>query len=517
MGELQKSLSSLKRAGSKNYGVLENEAPTKEAHTNPTFFTSKVMPENARYFEQSSFDSTENATFQHPTLTNPNFQNSPIKPITSNASTSNSSFKNSFVNQSSTQTSTHQNSYQTKTTTNTLSLTISPSNLSPSSISPPNDHYFQHKRSSSVSSTADSGFTSPKNQFSRAGSTSSSHSRRKTNNQYKTDLLKSNFQYETKSAVTFETYQNPVSLVVNFPNLFISCKGRQGCINYFQLDFKNSKDSSSQSKNTLVSREETLKISKNPLRIKNSFKIMVDSMPQLPSGMMINESGETLYVAINHFIAEIKISDLHRDNLTEIQPKRLIGKELEILHSIIAAPFDHFIVTDITRGAVSLVDREHGDVVFDYSTVNDLSALRNPRHVRATPEGVVVTDECRTIHFDKRQSNSPNCIFGGEKECNERPSAIACDGHGTILLATKQMNYSKKPTTKLQLLTVNGAIICDDVVKHRSLTTAGNWDEFPVVLDIRLMENYVLLLGDDKMVHIYSLHERSENSSSLIL
>ena len=54
----------------------------------------------------------------------------------------------------------------------------------------------------------------------------------------------------------------------------------------------------------------------------------------------------------------------------------------------------------------------------------------------------------------------------------------------------------------MQLLTVNGAIICDDVVKHRSLTTAGNWDEFPVVLDIRLMENYVLLLGDDKMVHI---------------
>ena len=67
------------------------------------------------------------------------------------------------------------------------------------------------------------------------------------------------------------------------------------------------------------------------------------------------------------------------------------------------------------------------------------------------------------------------------------------------------------------MITVNGEIICDDVVKHRSLTTAGNWDEFPVVLDIRLMENYVLLLGDDKMVHIYSLHERSENSSSLIL
>ena len=58
MGELQKSLSSLKRAGSKNYGVLENELPSKEVYTNPTFFTSKIMPEKERYFEQSSFDNS---------------------------------------------------------------------------------------------------------------------------------------------------------------------------------------------------------------------------------------------------------------------------------------------------------------------------------------------------------------------------------------------------------------------------------------------------------------------------
>merc|ERR1719186_1398524 len=120
-------------------------------------------------------------------------------------------------------------------------------------------------------------------------------------------------------------------------------------------------------------------------------------MPQLPSGMMVSESGEKLYVAINHFIAEIEIHDLLKDNVTDVQPKRLIGKELEILHTIIAAPFDHFVVTDITRGAVSLVDREHGDVVFDYSTHNDLSALRNPRHVRSTPDGIVVTDDCKAI------------------------------------------------------------------------------------------------------------------------
>ena len=61
------------------------------------------------------------------------------------------------------------------------------------------------------------------------------------------------------------------------------------------------------------------------------------------------------------------------------------------------------------------------------------------------------------------------------------------------------------------MITINGSVICDDVIKQRSLTTAGNWDEFPVILDIRTIENYVFLLGDDKMVHIYSLHERNQS------
>ena len=63
------------------------------------------------------------------------------------------------------------------------------------------------------------------------------------------------------------------------------------------------------------------------------------------------------------------------------------------------------------------------------------------------------------------------------------------------------------------MLSINGSVICDDVIKQRSLLAAGNWDEFPVVLDIRTIENYVFLLGDDKMVHIYSLHERNENQN----
>ena len=94
----------------------------------------------------------------------------------------------------------------------------------------------------------------------------------------------------------------------------------------------------------------------------------------------------------------------------------------------------------MTRGAVSLVDREHGDVVFDYSTHSDYS-LRNPRHVKSTPDGILVTDECKIVHFDKKQGNSPRTVFGGSKDCFDRPSAITCDGHGTILMATKQMHY----------------------------------------------------------------------------
>ena len=336
MGELQKSLSSLKRAGSKNYGILENEEiQVREVHTNPSFrmnFSSKIMPES-RNFEQSSFDS------------NDFHRDSPIKPITENQQFSSSSSSKNY-----------------------------------------NYNKF-HKRSNSTSSySVDSGFTSPKNNFSRANSLSSSKKSSRTKKlKIPTNFLKSNFQYETKSAVTFENYQNPASLAVHYPNLFVSCKGRQGCINYFQIDFK--KSTTDQNNNLLVSKSDTLKINKNPLRIRNSFKIIVDAMPQQPSGMMVNDSGTILYVAINHYIAEIEIEKLNVENLTEIEPRRLIGKELEILHSIIPSAYDHFVVTDVTRGAVSLVDREHGEVVFDYSTHSEVnSKIRNPRHRNVSSE-----------------------------------------------------------------------------------------------------------------------------------
>ena len=293
--ELHKSLSSLKRAGSKNYGVLENELTANQTHSNPIFFTSKVMPEKPRFFENSSF---EKSSFENDDLdVNNNFHTSPIKQI-------HESSKNTFLQKSS------KNS--------------------------------EHKRSNSASSasnTADSGFTSPKSYLSRSGSTNSRH--QKSRKPHKpTDLLKSNFQYETKCAITFETYQNPVSLAVADPNLFVSCKGRQGCINYFKLEFKQT------SKNNpyLVSQDESLKIDSNPLRIHSSFKIIVDSLPQEPNGIMINETGDILYVAINHFIAEVLISEISMD-VKEIVPRRLIGRELEILHSIAPAPFHHFVVT----------------------------------------------------------------------------------------------------------------------------------------------------------------------------
>jgi hypothetical protein len=386
-----------------------------------------------------------------------------------------------------------------------------------------------HKRTISNGQT-DSGFTSPARSLSGSAGRGAIKfsSRNGSEKKIPVDFLKSNFQAISKYAVTFARYQKPCSISSWLNIIAVCCRGRHGTVNIFK----------SQSKNLQNNNNNNNSNSKHTIRIMTSFMVILNGLPSEPNGCKFDNLGN-LFIAVGPKIAQISKHSLEKlfenENANnpnkpfEVIPDRLLARECDLIYGINFTSYGHIVITDDARGSISLINRDTGDKVFDYTS--DLKIpLRNPQKISMTKEkDLIVTDDDRILFVDTKQNNKISTIFGGsihtpqpgrrsiKPQINfKRPTAIYCDNYNTILLATKErrsekINHNFKNTiqSKLSLITPNGQILIEDVLAEKSLQIVGNgdsgWNDLPAFIDITISGSMIYLLGDDKMIHCYEL------------
>lgn len=398
-------------------------------------------------------------------------------------------------------------------------------------------------------SRGDSGFTSPNR--STHGSAGKGQIKIKGKSSYQNsthsiDFLNSNFQAIGKYAVTFQKYQKPGNLAV-FQNLLaVSCRGREGCINLFKIGESYLSEF----------QPEINKVTNPGIRLISSFKIKISSQPVEPRGIKFDDAGN-LFIATNNKICQIsasKIQQLNSDFMSDtnllqeilpVIPDRIIGKSCEMLFGLNFVNFGHFAVSDEARSAVSLIDRDTGCKVLDY-TEHLALPLRKPRLISTTRDkDLIVTDDDRILFIDVKNNMTITNIYGGSFSKSDRrlsqqnsgdlshiqtskfhaknysnfsrPTAIFCDDKNSILIATKRRSHetinnrlSSDYESKLSLINCSGSILVEDVLEEKSLKIVGEgatgWESLPNFIDIGCSQGRIYLLGEqDKMVHCYSL------------
>ena len=323
-------------------------------------------------------------------------------------------------------------------------------------------------------------------------------------------------------------------------------------MNLFKILERREKGEGVDYKNTTILGKNT-----HSLRILSSFKVMLDSLPTEPHGCKFDSNG-TLFVALGYKVAQISNPESIQPKQDTVFPDRLLGRECDLIYGVNFVNYGHLVVTDDARGAISLLDRDTGDKILDY-TAGLVYPLRKPKNVATTVDkDLVVTDDDKLIFVDTKQ-NPPkiSTIFGGSlhkrssssvSTCSNtsvcssntitsvssstsrstsssnssknlnyaRPTAIYCDNYNTLLVATKERcqekinhKYNRTVSSKLKLLTVNGNILCHDVLAEKSIQHVGmgqnGWEEVPCFLDVAVSNQMVYLLGEDKFVHCYKL------------